>query len=176
MRKQSIATFICHSGHLARRLVWAVLILNSHLLMLHAQTETGYASFYAKRFTGLKTASGERLHNDSLTCAHKTLPFGTYLKVTNLNNQKEVVVRVNDRGPYIRGRIVDLTQHAASELGILRFGMGKVSIEVVHPIIPPLAIPEQEESQPRFPKIWEMAEIENMTQWPVIEPVLPLEP
>ena len=163
-------------SHVGRRLLLAAMMLNFQFSPLYSQTNTGYASFYGKRFTGQRTASGEKLNNDSLTCAHRTLPFGTYLRVKSLSTQKEVVVRVNDRGPFVRGRIIDLTQRAASELGILRHGTGEVSIEVVHPIIPPLALPDQEASQPSIPKIWEMADIENMTQWPAIEPVWPLEP
>ena len=154
----------------------AAMMLNFQFSPLYSQTNTGYASFYGKRFTGQRTASGEKLNNDSLTCAHRTLPFGTYLRVKSLSTQKEVVVRVNDRGPFVRGRIIDLTQRAASELGILRHGTGEVSIEVVHPIIPPLALPDQEDSLPNILKIWEIEEVENMTQWPSIEPVWPLEP
>ena len=71
----------------------------------HAQ-QKGKATFYSKRATGARTASGERLHHDSLTCAHRTYPFGTLLKVTNLNNGNTVVVRVTDRGPFAKGRII----------------------------------------------------------------------
>ena len=81
--------------------------------------QTGKASFYSKRATGARTSNGERLHHDSLTCAHKTHPFGTLLKVTNPSNGKEVVVRVTDRGPFKRGRIIDLSWGAAKELGML---------------------------------------------------------
>jgi rare lipoprotein A len=144
-----------------------------HSSFLSAQTEKGYASFYGKQFSGLKTASGERLSNDSLTCAHRTLPFGTFLKVTNMSNDKEVVVRVNDRGPFVRGRIIDVTRKAAHELDFLQFGTAKVSIEVVHPILPPLVPPSQ---SPLIQKIWELAEIENMTQFPTIEPAWLSEP
>ena len=96
-----------------------------------AQTQTGKASFYSKRATGARTSSGERLHHDSLTCAHKTYPFGTLLKVTNQNNGKEVVVRVTDRGPHTRGRIIDLSWGAAKELGMLNHGVAMVRVEVV---------------------------------------------
>lgn len=176
MIEKSVSRYKTCFKHSVWKWLLAVVILNSQFPFLHSQTETGYASFYGKRFTGRRTASGERLDNDSLTCAHKTLPFGTYLKVKNLDNQQEVTVRVNDRGPFTRGRIIDLTQRAANELGILRHGTGKVSIEVMHPVIPPFAIPEQEASQTGIPKIWEMSEIEDMTEWPTIEPVWPLEP
>ena len=73
-----------------------------------AQVQHGKASFYSKRATGARTSSGERLHHDSLTCAHRTYPFGTILRVTNERNGKSVLVRVTDRGPHRRGRIIDL--------------------------------------------------------------------
>ena len=99
---------------------------------LAAQTQKGKASYYSKRATGARTSSGERLHHDSLTCAHKTYPFGTMLKVTNPNNGKEIVVRVTDRGPYRRGRIIDLSWSAAKQLGILNHGVAMVKVVVVN--------------------------------------------
>ena len=87
-------------------------------LAVMAQTQRGKASYYSKRATGARTSSGERLHHDSLTCAHRTYPFGTLLRVTNENNGKEVIVRVTDRGPRGRGRIIDLSYGAARQLGI----------------------------------------------------------
>lgn len=97
---------------------------------LPAQTQRGKATYYSRRATGARTASGERLHHDSLTCAHRTYPFGTLLKVTNLSNGKEVVVRVTDRGPFVRGRIIDLSWRAAKQLGILAQGVATVKVEV----------------------------------------------
>jgi len=94
-----------------------------------AQTQSGKASFYSKKFTGRKTANGERLHHDSLTCAHKTYPFGTLLKVTNPENGVHVIVRVTDRGPYVKGRIIDLSVRAAKELGIFAQGIAPVIVE-----------------------------------------------
>ena len=91
--------------------------------------QTGKASYYAKHFTGRRTASGERLHHDSLTCAHRTYPFGTLLKVTNPANGKHVIVRVTDRGPYVKGRIIDLSVRAARELGIISQGIAPVTVE-----------------------------------------------
>lgn len=99
--------------------------------LLHAQTQTGKATFYSKRATGARTSSGERLHHDSLTCAHRTHPFGTRLRVTNQENGKEVIVKVTDRGPFLRGRIIDLSWRAAKELGILSKGVAMVKVEVV---------------------------------------------
>lgn len=98
--------------------------------LLPAQTQRGKATFYSKRSTGARTASGARLHHDSLTCAHRTYPFGTLLKVTNLNNGKSVVVKVTDRGPFARGRIIDLSWRAAQELDILSKGVSTVKVEV----------------------------------------------
>lgn len=109
--------------------------------------QTGKASFYSKRATGARTSNGERLHHDSLTCAHKTHPFGTLLKVPNPSNGKEVVVRVTDRGPFKRGRIIDLSWGAAKELGMLSQGVAMVKVEVVEKLhVPykpdPLSLPE----------------------------------
>ena len=99
------------------------------LTSLEAQTQRGKASYYSKSWTGRKTANGERLHHDSLTCAHKTYPFGTLLKVTNPANGLSVIVKVTDRGPYGRGRVVDLSVRAAKELGILSQGIAPVVVE-----------------------------------------------
>ena len=93
--------------------------------------QKGKATFYSKRATGARTANGERLHHDSLTCAHRTYPFGTLLRVKNPANGKEVVVRVTDRGPFVRGRIIDLSWRAAKELGIIAAGVAMVEIEKV---------------------------------------------
>ena len=77
---------------------------------------TGKASYYANKFHGRRTSDGSIYHRDSMTCAHRTLPFGTILKVRNVKNGKEVIVKVNDRGPFCKGRIVDLSYAAAREL------------------------------------------------------------
>ena len=113
-------------------------------LMVTAQ-QKGKATYYSKRMNGHKTASGERLYNDSLVCAHKTHPFGTLLKVKNPANNKEVVVKVIDRGPYVKGRIIDLSLRAARELGILSQGVAMVEVSVYrNPVGVPYA-PEPEE-------------------------------
>ena len=117
-----------------------IIVLSSQLSVLnsHAQdVQKGKASFYAKKFTGRRTASGERLHHDSLTCAHRTYPFGTLLRVTNPANGKEVIVRVTDRGPYVKGRIIDLSVRAARELGIIAQGIAPVIVERYNPSIIP---------------------------------------
>ena len=101
----------------SNKIVLTTLLLLFSYTSLEAQTQRGVASYYSKSWTGRKTANGERLHHDSLTCAHKTYPFGTLLKVTNPANGLSVIVKVTDRGPYARGRVVDLSVRAAKELG-----------------------------------------------------------
>ena len=93
--------------------------------------ETGMASYYAKRFHYSKTASGETFNNSAMTAAHKTLPFGTKVIVKNLTNGKSVTVRINDRGPFVKGRIIDLTKAAFSRIADLGKGVAKVEIRVV---------------------------------------------
>lgn len=96
-----------------------------------AQTQTGKASFYADKFEGHLTANGEKYRHSRLTAAHKTLPFGTRLRVTNLENSKTVEVVVNDRGPYVDGRIIDLSKSAAEALGFINQGLTEVKLEVI---------------------------------------------
>lgn len=90
----------------------------------------GYASFYSNKFIGKKTANGEVFSQDKLTCAHNSLPMGTILKVTNLNNDKSVVVRVNDRMHHLNSRLVDLSRTAAQKLDFKGIGVIKVRVEV----------------------------------------------
>jgi rare lipoprotein A len=90
--------------------------------------QTGTASYYAPKFHLRKTSSGEKYHKDSLTAAHKSLPFGTKLKVVNLSNQKSVIVRVNDRLPKKSKRVIDLSYAAAKQLDFIRKGLTKVEI------------------------------------------------
>jgi len=91
-------------------------------------TRKGLASYYADSYEGKTTANGEIYRQGKITAAHKTLPFGTKVEVTNLSNNKSVVVRINDRGPYIRGRIIDLTKAAAKEIDMVGTGVAKVKI------------------------------------------------
>ena len=95
--------------------------------------ERGIASWYGLPFHGRKTASGERFDMNALTAAHRTLPFGTLVKVRSLVNGREVVVRINDRGPYAPGRIIDLSHAAAKAIGLLGFGVKRVSLTLVEP-------------------------------------------
>ena len=117
-----------------KRIILAIIVATTtHLAIpVGAQTQRGKASFYSKRATGSRTSSGERLHHDSLTCAHRTYPFGTLLLVTNERNGKQVVVRVIDRGPHTRGRIIDLSHAAARQLGIINQGVAMVKVQRYH--------------------------------------------
>ncbi len=91
--------------------------------------ETGVASYYGVRHQGKRTASGEPFNQHDLTAAHRQLPFGTQVKVTNLANDRSVVVRINDRGPHTRGRLIDLSQEAAKQLGMLQSGTVRVRVQ-----------------------------------------------
>ncbi|MGM0635864.1 MAG: septal ring lytic transglycosylase RlpA family protein [Bacteroidota bacterium] len=97
----------------------------------NAQVQTGLASYYDDKFDGRTTASGEVFDQNKATAAHRTLPFGTKVKVTNVSNQKSTVVIINDRGPFIRGRIIDLSKSIAEELDFLGDGTTEVEIEVI---------------------------------------------
>ena len=93
------------------------------------RTETGVASYYNDKHEGKKTASGEMYTQTRLTAAHRTLPFGTQVKVTNIANGRSVLVRINDRGPFTKGRLIDISKAAAKEIDLIRLGITKVSIE-----------------------------------------------
>lgn len=93
--------------------------------------ESGGASYYAMKYQGRKTASGELFDQKAMTAAHKRLPFGSKVKVTNVDNGKSVVVRVNDRGPFVSGRIIDLSKSAFQRIGNTRDGVIEVEIEVL---------------------------------------------
>lgn len=94
-------------------------------------TQTGRASWYGRRFQGQRTASGELFDRELLTCAHPTLPIGALVRVTNLANKRTIMVRVNDRGPIVPGRIVDLSYAAAHALGFRRNGIARVRLDRV---------------------------------------------
>ncbi|MCD6307758.1 MAG: septal ring lytic transglycosylase RlpA family protein [Candidatus Latescibacteria bacterium] len=91
----------------------------------------GFASYYAEDFHGKKTSNGEVFDMNGLTAAHKTLPFNTWIEVTNLANGRKVIVRINDRGPFVEGRILDLSLGAAKELHMLDKGVQEVEIEIL---------------------------------------------
>lgn len=119
-----------------------VLVLLS-FLPAHAQLEKehGVASYYGKRFHGRQTASGELFDKDKMTAAHRSLPFGTVVKVTREDNGNFVYVRINDRGPFSRNRLIDLSRGAAEKLGIIRKGHQQVVVEVMREGIFPGEVP-----------------------------------
>ena len=92
---------------------------------------SGMASYYGRELAGNRTASGEAFDPDDFTCAHRSLPFGTKVRVTNLANGQSVIVRVNDRGPWGRGRVIDISQAAAKEIGMHRSGTARVRMALV---------------------------------------------
>ncbi|ARS36967.1 septal ring lytic transglycosylase RlpA family protein [Pontibacter actiniarum] len=94
-------------------------------------TEQGKASYYARKFQGRKMANGDRYRRGKLTAAHKTLPFGTKVKVTNLQTKETVKVKITDRGPFVSGRVVDLSEAAAKRVGMLKAGVVPVRVKVV---------------------------------------------
>ena len=95
----------------------------------HKITETGVASYYADKFQGRQTANGETFKQRKRTAAHRTLPFGTKVTVINLSNGKRVKVRINDRGPFAKGRIIDLSKKAAKKIGMVESGVANVEIK-----------------------------------------------
>jgi len=96
-----------------------------------AAVQEGIASWYGPRFHGRRAASGEIFDQNAMTAAHLRLPFGTEVKVTNVSNGKSTVVRINDRGPYVRGRILDLSRAAAAELGMVSRGIARITLEIL---------------------------------------------
>jgi rare lipoprotein A len=126
-----------------KHLVSAALVALSLLAGIDAQARThsgqsvdsqgGMASYYHDRFHGRRTASGVRYNKNSLSAAHKTLPLGTQVRVTDARSGKSVVVRINDRGPYARGRVIDLSRAAAQEIGLTHKGVTRVKLEVLRP-------------------------------------------
>jgi len=118
--------------------------------------QTGVASFYSDKFEGRTTSNGEIYFHDKKTAAHPKLAFGSIVKVTNLENNKFVVVRINDRGPFITGRIIDLSRSAAKDLGFIDKGVVKVKLEVIAStedmpdIVPDMAV---KTTEPRYYKI-----------------------
>ncbi|PZR40480.1 MAG: septal ring lytic transglycosylase RlpA family lipoprotein [Azospira oryzae] len=114
-----------------KRFLFITLFFVAVTFSAFSQVQTGKASFYADKFEGKPTASGEKYRRSKLTGAHKTLPFGTKVKVTNLANNESVEVTINDRGPYVDGRVIDLSRAAAEKLGYVNIGLADVKVEVV---------------------------------------------
>ena len=137
------AMFISGCGHHAAR-------VNAPLAPAHiGSTETGVASWYGIPYDGRRAASGEVYDMRQLTAAHRSLPFQTWVEVTNLSNGKQVDVRINDRGPFVKGRIVDLSQAAARDIDMLRAGTARVRLKVIPPPSTPANIPPR--TPPREP-------------------------
>lgn len=114
--------------------VAALLAFSAPVSNLPAYADTtinGIASWYGPGFNGRKTASGEIFNTSQMTAAHKTLPFGTSVRVTNLQNGRSVVVRINDRGPYHGSRVIDLSHAAAVKIAMIQDGTAQVKIEVL---------------------------------------------
>jgi rare lipoprotein A len=109
-------------------LVFAAAIVLSLSSCARKITETGKGSYYADKFEGRSTASGEKFDQGKMTAAHRTLPFGTKVKVTNVANGRSVTVTVNDRGPFAAGRIIDVSKKAANKLGMVNAGVANVKI------------------------------------------------
>ncbi|MBZ8134926.1 septal ring lytic transglycosylase RlpA family protein [Afifella sp. IM 167] len=116
--------------HTAKLFAAAMLAVVSATLVQpgSAGAQTGHASWYALTS---RTASGERCNPNAMTAAHRSLPFGTKVRVTNLHNGRAAVVRINDRGPFVRGRIIDVTRAAAQKLGFRGRGTARVKVEVL---------------------------------------------
>lgn len=114
-----------------KKLIFTFSLIIISLGISFAQIQKGTASFYADKFEGKQTASGEKYKHKKLTAAHKFLPFGTLVKVTNLENKESVEVRINDRGPFVEDRIIDLSRSAAEKLKFTNQGLAEVQIEVV---------------------------------------------
>ncbi|MGN0050737.1 MAG: septal ring lytic transglycosylase RlpA family protein [Prevotella sp.] len=162
-------TYLFIVSNVLKRTLALVALLHSPFFILHSsfifaqEPQKGKASYYSKRATGSRTSSGERLHHDSLTCAHRTHPFGTMLKVTNVQNGKSVVVKVIDRGPYGRGRIIDLSWGAAKELGILSQGVAMVTVELADELVIPF--------KPKEDKLLYEIDFDTQDPGPVMTPV-----
>ena len=131
---------IRHAAHRATALAAALLLplaapgLAAPAIAAEAQSaagQTGEASYFSTEMAGRRTASGELCNPATLTAAHRTLPLGSFARVTDLASGREVVVRINDRGPFARGRVIDLSRSAADALGITRRGRAQVSVSPV---------------------------------------------
>ncbi len=115
----------------ARRHLTSLTFVALCLLSSQSMAEEGIAAYYANKYHGRTTASGAIYDKNKLTAAHRTLKFGTQVKVTDLNNHKSVIVTINDRGPFIKKRIIDLSYAAAQKLDLLKAGLSKVRLEII---------------------------------------------
>ena len=134
MKKIDIGKLIQNKMKIKMKNITLLFLLMFSVFTIQAQTKynkTGTASFYADKFEGRQTANGEIYYHVKRTAAHQTLPFGSIVKVTNLENNKYVVVRINDRGPFVDNRIIDLSKSAAKELDFIEKGLAKVRVELI---------------------------------------------
>lgn len=134
-------SIICSRFSISKRLclvVFVFVVCVTHLL----GQDVGNATFYHHRLQGHHTSDGGTYHKDSMTCAHKTYPLGTLLKVRNPQNGKEVIVKVTDRGPFNRRLMIDLSYRAADVIDIIRRGVAPVEVSVYKPVTPPFGINE----------------------------------
>ena len=163
MNSERSATAVCLRRMIVLCAFLFCAVADSSLFTLHAQhVQRGIASYYAHRWTGRRTASGERFHHDSLTCAHLKHPFGTILKVTSVDTDSTVFVRVNDRGPYHHRRIIDLSWAAAKKLGITSKGVAEVIVEVCQPVVH-VEVPSVSVVIPKAP--WDSLSNEPLLPW-----------
>ncbi len=134
MKKIDIGKLILNKMKIKMKNITLFFLIIFSGFTIQAQTKynkTGIASFYADKFEGRQTANGEIYYHVKRTAAHQTLPFGSIVKVTNLENNKYVVVRINDRGPFVDNRIIDLSKSAAKELDFIEKGLAKVRVELI---------------------------------------------
>ena len=116
---------------LKKYIIMILLILPLNSCANNSTIQIGKGSWYGKKFQGKRTANGERFNMYAYTAAHRSLPFNTMVRVTNLKNNRSIIVRINDRGPYSRGRIIDLSYLGAKKLGYMKDGVGKLKIEIL---------------------------------------------
>jgi rare lipoprotein A len=124
-------TRICISAVLALGVATSVSIASAKGRTSGVKATSGSASWYGGQFHGRKTANGERYNMNGLTAAHRSLPFGTKVRVTNRKNGKSVVVRINDRGPYVGKRVIDLSRGAAQAVSMIHSGTAPVTLQVI---------------------------------------------
>ena len=130
-RKRPKGRGYAYATHLRMKKIFILflfILITSPLLF---SEQIGHASWYGGKFQGRKTANGEIFDTYKFTAAHKTLPFDTIVRVKNLQNGKTTVVRINDRGPFVKGRIIDLSFAAAKDIGMIESGTAKVSLEII---------------------------------------------
>lgn len=157
-----------HKGKVLFVIIISILLTLCTQNIFAQKIKDGKATYYSGKLYGRRMSNGEYYHPDSMTCAHRTLPFGTRILVTNPRNGNQVVVRVTDRGPYVRGRVIDLSYAAARELGFLSAGVAYMKLEVVDEDLPlPYYNKEKEETLKLQPIEYGMVGVgyEFIPQW-----------